>query len=51
LIREGANCVVWAFICEVSAKAGDWLLEKVVFVETWQKFFAKFGLESFDDFF
>lgn len=42
---------LWAFICEVSAKAGDWLLEKVVFAGTWQKFFAKFGLESFDDFF
>jgi len=42
---------LWAFICEVSAKAGDWLLEKVVFAGTWWKFFAKFGLESFDDFF
>ena len=26
-------------------------MEKIVFAETWQKFFAKFGLESFDDFF
>jgi hypothetical protein len=40
-----------AFICEISAKAGDRLLEKVVFAGKWQKFFAKFGLDSFDDFF
>lgn len=26
-------------------------MEKVVFAGTWHKFFAKFGLESFDDFF
>ena len=26
-------------------------MEKVVFVGTWQNFFAKFGLKSFDDFF
>ena len=26
-------------------------MEKIVFAETWQKFFAKFGLKSFKDFF